>query len=104
MAPSREFPYPTMRTCSTDDVWVVDSSPVQCGRLRETAERSDLAGWAEWGYGASRSRYFWGLRLRLLRALSGLPVAFAPGAKPYRPRAQSRHVEIRLSPNGMPEA
>jgi len=34
-------------SCSTDDVGVVDSAPVQCGRLRETAKRSDLAGWAE---------------------------------------------------------
>jgi hypothetical protein len=37
----------------TDDVWVVDSTPVECGRSRETAKRSDLAGWAQYGYGAS---------------------------------------------------
>jgi hypothetical protein len=49
----------------TDDVWVVDSTPVECGRSRETARRSDLAGWAEYGYCASHSRYFWGLRLHL---------------------------------------
>jgi hypothetical protein len=47
----------------SDDVWVVDSTPVECGRSRETAQRSDLAGWAEYGYCASHSRYFWGLRL-----------------------------------------
>ncbi len=66
----------------TDDVWVVDSTPVECGRSRETAKRSDLAGWAEYGYCASHSRFFWGLRLHLVCALSGLPVAFAlTGAK-----------------------
>lgn len=66
----------------TDDVWVVDSTPVECGRSRETARRSDLAGWAEYGYCASHSRYFWGLRLHLLCTLGGLPVAFAlTGAK-----------------------
>jgi len=66
----------------SDDVWVVDSTPVECGRSRETAKRSDLAGWAEYGYCASHSRYFWGLRLHLLCTLSGLPVAFAlTGAK-----------------------
>jgi hypothetical protein len=37
----------------TDDVWVADSTPVECGRSRETARRSDLAGWAEYGYCAS---------------------------------------------------
>ena len=48
----------------------------------ETAQRSDLAGWAEDGYCASHSRFFWGLRLHLVCTLSGLPVAFAlAGAK-----------------------
>ena len=32
-----------------DDVWVVDSTPVECGRSRQTAKRSALAGWAEYG-------------------------------------------------------
>ncbi|WP_329359970.1 IS982 family transposase [Streptomyces anulatus] len=66
----------------TDDVWVVDSTPVECGRSRETVKRSDLAGWAEYGYCASHSRFFWGLRLHLVCTLQGLPVAFAlTGAK-----------------------
>jgi hypothetical protein len=66
----------------TDDVWLVDSTPVECGRSRETAKRSDLAGWAEYGYCASHSRYFWGLRLHLMTTPSGLPMAFAlTGAK-----------------------
>jgi len=66
----------------TDDVWVADSTPVECGRSRETAKRSDLAGYAEYGYCASHSRYFWGLRLHLLCTLGGLPVGFAlTGAK-----------------------
>jgi len=37
----------------TDDVWVLDSTPVECGRSRETTRPSDLAGWAEYGYCAS---------------------------------------------------
>jgi len=65
-----------------DDLWLVDSTPVECGRSRETAKRSDLAGWATYGYCASHSRYFWGLRLHLIATPSGLPVAFAlTGAK-----------------------
>ena len=66
----------------SDDVWVVDSTPVECGRSRETVTRSDAAGWAEYGYCASHSRYFWGLRLHLVCTLAGLPVLFAlAGAK-----------------------
>jgi Transposase DDE domain len=69
-------------TLWSDDVWVADSTPVECGRSRETVKRSALAGWAEYGYCASHSRYFWGLRLHLLCTLGGLPVAFAlAGAK-----------------------
>jgi Transposase DDE domain len=65
-----------------DDVWIVDSTPVQCGCSRETVTRSDVAGWAEYGYCASHSRYFWGLRLHLVCTLHGLPVMFAvAGAK-----------------------
>ena len=66
----------------SDDVWVVDSTPVQCGCSRETVRRSDAAGWAEYGYCASHSRFFWGLRLHLVCTLHGLPVLFAvAGAK-----------------------
>ncbi len=69
-------------TLWSDDVWVVDSTPVECGRSRETVRRSDAAGWAEYGYCASHSRFFWGLRLHLVCTLSGLPVLFAiAGAK-----------------------
>jgi Transposase DDE domain len=66
----------------SDDVWMADSTPVECARSRTTVRRSDLAGWAEYGYCASHSRYFWGLRLHLLCTLHGLPVGFAvSGAK-----------------------
>jgi hypothetical protein len=61
----------------SDDTWLVDSTPVECGRSRETAKRSDLVGFAGYGYCASHSRYFWGLRLHLVCTPAGLPVTFA---------------------------
>ncbi len=60
-----------------DDTWVMDSTPVECGRSRPTVERSDLAGWAFYGYCASHSRFFWGLRLHLVCTPAGLPITFA---------------------------
>lgn len=60
-----------------DDVWVTDSTPVECGRSRLTVQRSDLAGWAGYGYCASHSRWFWGLRLHLVCTPSGLPIAWS---------------------------
>jgi hypothetical protein len=72
----------TDTTLWTDEVWVVDSTPVECGRSRETSKRSELAGWAQYGWCASHSRWFWGLRLHLVCTLHGLPVLFAlTGAK-----------------------
>jgi hypothetical protein len=67
------------RACPSwhDDLWLADSTPVECGRSRETAKRSDLAGYANYGYCASHSRFFWGLRLHLIATPSGLPVAYA---------------------------
>lgn len=56
-----------------DRVRLLDSTPVPCGASRETAKRSALAGWANYGYCASHSRYFWGLRLYLLTTSDGLP-------------------------------
>lgn len=65
-----------------DDIWVADSTPVECGRSIDTVHRSELAGFAEYGYCASHSRYFWGLRLHLVCTLHGLPVGWAvTGAK-----------------------
>jgi hypothetical protein len=61
----------------TDPVWLVDSTPIECARSRPTAQRSDLAGWAGYGYCASHSRFFWGLRLHLICTPAGLPITWA---------------------------
>jgi hypothetical protein len=60
-----------------DDVWLIDSTPVECGRSRETVKRSDLAGDAGYGYCASHSRFFWGFRLHLVATPAGLPITYA---------------------------
>lgn len=59
-----------------DRLRLLDSTPVPCGASRETVKRSQLSGWAAYGYCASHSRYFWGLRLYLLCAPDGMPVSF----------------------------
>jgi hypothetical protein len=61
----------------TDPVWLVDSTPVECARSRPTVQRSELAGVAGYGYCASHSRYFWGLRLHLICTPAGLPITWA---------------------------
>lgn len=67
-----------------DDVLLVDSTPVECARSRETVKRGGsssladaLANAADYGYCASHSRHFWGFRLHALFAPDGTPRALA---------------------------
>lgn len=53
---------------------LLDSTPVPCGASRETVKRSDLAGGAGYGYCASHSLFFWGVRLYLVSTPEGMPV------------------------------
>jgi transposase len=59
----------------SDDLLLIDSTPVECARSRETVERSALGEVAGYGYCASHSRFFWGLRLHALCAADGTPRA-----------------------------
>ena len=47
-----------------------------CGASRETVRRSELAGWAHYGYCAAHSRWYWGLKLYLITTPDGMPVAW----------------------------
>ncbi|MGZ6639919.1 MAG: IS982 family transposase [Solirubrobacteraceae bacterium] len=65
-----------------DDMLLIDSTPVECARSRETVKRagcSSLAGAiadaADYGYCASHSRFFWGMRLHAIFAPDGTPRA-----------------------------
>jgi transposase len=60
---------------SQDNLLLVDSTPLECARSRETVRRSALGDAADYGYCASHSRYFWGFRLHALFAPDGTPVA-----------------------------
>jgi hypothetical protein len=60
-----------------DDLWMTDATPLPCGASRETTKRSDLVGWAGYGYCASHSRFFWGFKLYLVCAGDGMPHMWA---------------------------
>src|SRR5699024_720121 len=60
-----------------DDLWMTDATPVPCGTSRETVKRSDLAGHAGYGFCASHSRYYWGLKLYLVCTGDGMPIMWA---------------------------
>lgn len=65
-----------------DDLVLIDSTPIECARSRETVKRGGASGLADaisdaadYGYCASHSRYFWGFRLHGIFALDGTPRA-----------------------------
>jgi hypothetical protein len=67
-----------------DDLLLVDSTPVECARSRETVKRGGSSSLAEaltdaadYGYCASHSRHFFGFRLHALFAADGTPRALA---------------------------
>jgi hypothetical protein len=55
---------------------LIDATPVPCGTSRETVKRSELAGFANYGYCPSHSRYYWGLKLYLVTTLEGMPIVW----------------------------
>jgi hypothetical protein len=75
-----------------DDLLLIDSTPVECARSRETVKRSALADAADYGWCASHSRYFWGFRLHALFALDGTPRALILAS----PKRDDREVGITL--------
>jgi hypothetical protein len=58
-----------------DDICLLDSTPVECGRSVDTTRRSQLAVACAHHYSRSHSRWFWGMRLHLLAAPDGTPRA-----------------------------
>lgn len=75
-----------------DDLLLIDSTPVECARSRETVKRSQLADAADYGYCASHSRFFWGFRLHALFACDGTPRAL----KLASPKRDEREVGLEL--------
>lgn len=82
---------------SRDDLVLLDSTPVECGRSLETARRSQLAEVCGYGYSRSHSRWFWGCRLHLACAVDGTPRAAALVAAD-RPE---REVALTLLPRAL---
>jgi hypothetical protein len=82
---------------SKDELLLLDSTPVECGRSIETSRRSRLAEVCGYGYSSSHSRWFWGMRLHLACAPDGTPRAAALVAAD-RPE---REVALTLLPRAL---
>jgi hypothetical protein len=75
-----------------DDLLLIDSTPVECARSRETVKRSALADAGDYGYCRSHSRYFWGFRLHAIFAADGTPRALQLAS----PKIDERTIGVAL--------
>jgi Transposase DDE domain len=80
-----------------DDVVLVDSTPVECGRSVETSRRSQLADACGHGREHTHSRWFWGMRLHLCCAADGTPRASILASADEG----EREVALRLLPRAL---
>jgi hypothetical protein len=72
---------------------LMDATPVPCGASAVTAKRSDLYGWAGYGYCPSHSRWYWGAKLLLICTCDGTVTGFGlANPKLYGEREQARQV------------
>jgi hypothetical protein len=55
---------------------LMDATPVPCGQSVITARRSDLFGYAGYGYCPSHSRWYWGSKLMLICTCDGTVTGF----------------------------
>ena len=55
---------------------LLDGTPVGCGQSKLTTQRSDLFGYAGYGYETSHSRYYWGVKLMLITTADGTVTGF----------------------------
>jgi hypothetical protein len=70
---------------------LMDATPVPCGHSVITAKRSDLYGWAGYGYCPSHSRWYWGARLLLICTCDGTVTGFGlANPKLFGEREQAR--------------
>jgi hypothetical protein len=56
---------------ASDELRLLDTTPLPCGQSIRTTRTSELAPWAGFGYCAAHSRRYWGFKLVLLCACDG---------------------------------
>ncbi|MGH3400476.1 MAG: IS982 family transposase, partial [Streptosporangiaceae bacterium] len=78
---------------SSEMLRLMDATPVPCGHSVITAKRSDLFGWAGYGYCASHSRWYWGSKLLLMCTCDGTVTGFCLASpKLFGEREQARQM------------
>ena len=84
-------------------VRLMDATPVPCGQSAVTARRSNLYGYAGYGYCPSHSRWYWGAKLLIICTCDGTVTGFGlANPKLYGEREQARQM-LADQPANRPE-
>jgi hypothetical protein len=81
---------------------LMDGTPVPCGQSVVTARRSDLAGYAGYGYCASHSRFYWGAKLLLIVTCDGTVTGFALANPKLAGERETARVMLQKQPANHP--
>jgi hypothetical protein len=85
---------------AAEQLRLMDATPVPCGTSALTAKRSDLFGYAGYGYCASHSRWYWGCKLLLICTCDGTVTGFSlANPKLHGERDQARRTLERRPAN-----
>jgi hypothetical protein len=79
---------------------LMDGTPVSCGQSKRTTQRSNLFGYAGYGYEPSHSRYYWGVKLMLIGTADGTITGFGlANPKLWGEREQTRQLLTHQAAN-----
>jgi hypothetical protein len=81
---------------------LMDGTPVPCGQSVVTVKRSDLAGYAGYGYCASHSRFYWGAKLLLIATCDGTVTGFALANPKLHGEREAARVMLEKQPANRP--
>ena len=95
--PARVTVLARLSPCFCDRLRLLDSTPVPCAQSRETVERSQLAGYAGYGYCASHSRFFWDFASTCSAPRTGCRSPSSSPPPMPRARGRGRMLERRRS-------
>jgi Transposase DDE domain len=82
---------------------LMDGTPIGCGSSKTTSRRSNLFGYAGYGYESSHSRWYWGVKLMLICTPEGTITGFSlANPKLSGERSQTRQMLTAVPANRPP--
>jgi hypothetical protein len=81
---------------------LMDGTPVPCGASKTTTRRSDLFGYAGYGYESSHSRFYWGMKLMLVTTADGTVTGFGLANPKLAGEREQTRTMLREQPANRP--